>query len=107
MFRTGYNGASRFCGIVKGVYAGNGSSRHQMMGRVCRIGQIRKEVCNSTFKREVCLILLLFCLQVKYVTVAMENSMLMLLYERQQRVDTMNISLEALAKAFEVDVLGL
>ena len=83
----GYNGAARFGGIVKGVYAGNGSSRHQMRGRVCRIGQVRSEVV--------------------YVTVVMKNSMLQLLHERQQNADTVNISLEAIAKIFDAEVLGM
>ena len=83
----GYNAGSRLGAIVKGAYAGNGASRHQMRGRIRRIGQKRKEV--------------IFC------TVLMENSMLALLHERQKSVDSINISLEALAKRFDVEVLGL
>lgn len=83
----GYNAGSRLGAIVKGAYAGNGASRHQMRGRIRRIGQKRKEV--------------IFC------TVLMEHSMLELLHERQKSVDSVNISLEALAKRFDVEVLGL
>merc|ERR1712137_17354 len=77
----GYNGATRLKGIVKGVYAGNGASRHQMRGRVRRMGQKRDTVL--------------------YVTVLMEHSMLELLHERQQRADSINISLQELAHEFE------
>jgi hypothetical protein len=83
----GYNAAARLGAMVKGAYAGNGASRHQMRGRIRRIGQKRKEV--------------------RFVTVVMENSMLELLHERQKSVDSVNITLEALAKRFDVEVLGL
>lgn len=83
----GYNSGSRLGAMVKGAYAGNGSSRHQMRGRIRRLGQKRKEVT--------------------YATVVMEHSMLELLDERQKGVDSINISLEALAKKFDAVVLGL
>ena len=83
----GYNAGSRLGAMVKGAYAGNGSSRHQMRGRIRRLGQTRKEVT--------------------YATVVMEHSMLELLDERQKGVDSINISLEALAKKFDAVVLSL
>lgn len=77
----GYNFAIRLGAIVKGVYAGNPSSRQQMNGRITRLGQKRRDVY--------------------YVTVYMENSILQLLYERQISTDGMNISLEQLAQTFK------
>jgi hypothetical protein len=82
----GYNFGTRLGAMIKGTYPGNGASRHQMRGRIRRIGQVRKEV--------------IFC------TCVMEHTMLQLLHERQQSVDTLNISLEALAKHFDLAVLG-
>ena len=73
--------------MVKGAYAGNGASRHQMRGRIRRIGQQRA--------------------QVKFVTVVMEHTMLELLHQRQTGVDSINISLEALAKSFDTVVLDV
>lgn len=82
----GYNGATRLRAIVKGVYAGNGASRHQMRGRIRRIGQKRSKVL--------------------YVTVVMENTILELLHKRQQHADTLNISLQELAREFEESVVN-
>ena len=83
----GYNDASRLGAMVKGAYAGNGASRHQMRGRLRRIGQRRRAVT--------------------FVTCVMEHTMLELLHERQSGVDCFNISLEALAKTFDEVVLSL
>lgn len=77
----GYNFAIRFGAMVKGVYAGNPSSRQQMSGRICRIGQKRKEVF--------------------YVTVFMESSMMELLHQRQETMDGWNLSLEQIAQQFQ------
>ena len=82
----GYNQAIRLGAVVRGVYAGNGAARHQMEGRICRIGQARSEVF--------------------YKTVVMENTILALLHERQQRVDTVNISLEQLAREYDETVFS-
>lgn len=81
----GYNSACRLGAMVTGVYAGNGASRHQMRGRLRRLGQRRKMV---TFK-----------------TVVMENSLLHLLHLRHDAVDSMNISLQELGDKFSADVL--
>ncbi|CAK9089087.1 unnamed protein product [Durusdinium trenchii] len=69
----GYNSARRLGVMVTGAYAGNAASRHQIRGRLRRLGQKRKEV--------------------RFVTVCMENSILHLLHKRHSAVDTMNISL--------------
>lgn len=81
----GYNGAVRLGALVTGVYAGNASSRHQMRGRIRRIGQVRREV--------------------RYVTVYMAHSLLELLHQRHNAVDTMNMSLEQLGQHFGAAVL--
>ncbi|CAB9519679.1 expressed unknown protein [Seminavis robusta] len=81
----GYNSAVRLGSMVTGVYAGNGASRHQMRGRLRRLGQKRKVV--------------------HFHTVVMENSLLHLLHIRHDAVDSMNISLQELGDKFSADVL--
>eukprot|EP00011_Vannellida_sp_DIVA3-517-6-12_P013194 CAMPEP_0114636566 /NCGR_PEP_ID=MMETSP0168-20121206/17052_1 /TAXON_ID=95228 ORGANISM="Vannella sp., Strain DIVA3 517/6/12" /NCGR_SAMPLE_ID=MMETSP0168 /ASSEMBLY_ACC=CAM_ASM_000044 /LENGTH=1272 /DNA_ID=CAMNT_0001848283 /DNA_START=143 /DNA_END=3962 /DNA_ORIENTATION=+ len=81
----GYNEATRLGAIVTGVYAGNGADRHQMTGRLKRIGQRRSRIFH--------------------VTVYMQHSILELLHQRHQSVDTMNLSLEALGDKYGVEVL--
>merc|ERR1711953_1446851 len=81
----GYNSAARLGALVTGAYAGNGSARHQMRGRLRRMGQRRKEV--------------------RFVTVVMENSLLHLLHQRHSMVDCMNISLEQLGQRFSAEVV--
>eukprot|EP00656_Telonema_subtile_P002598 TRINITY_DN11173_c0_g1_i1.p1 TRINITY_DN11173_c0_g1~~TRINITY_DN11173_c0_g1_i1.p1 ORF type:complete len:736 (+),score=164.99 TRINITY_DN11173_c0_g1_i1:1933-4140(+) len=81
----GYNSAKRLGAMVTGAYAGNGAARHQIRGRLRRIGQVRETV--------------------QFVTVVMENSILQLLHERHSAVDSMNISLEQLGQTFSQDVL--
>merc|ERR1711865_813508 len=81
----GYNSAMRLGALVTGSYAGNASSRHQIRGRLRRMGQIRTKV--------------------HFVTVLMENSLLHLLHQRHSMVDSMNISLEQLGKCFSAEVL--
>jgi hypothetical protein len=71
--------------MVTGAYAGNGASRHQIRGRLRRLGQARKAV--------------------RFVTIAMENSILHLLHQRHDAVDSMNISLQQLGDSFSADVL--
>jgi len=75
----------RLGALVTGAYAGNAASRHQIRGRLRRLGQCRKEV--------------------RFVTVIMENSVLHLLHQRHSVVDTMNITLEQLGQRFSADVL--
>jgi len=82
----GYNSARRLGILVTGAYAGNAASRHQLRGRLRRLGQQRKEV--------------------RFVTVCMENSILHLLHQRHSAVDTMNISLEQLGQRFSAEVLN-
>ena len=82
----GYNSAVRLGRLVTGVFAGNGAARHQMRGRLRRIGQLRP--------------------QVLFVTVVMEHSILELLHDRQGRVDSMNISLEQLGQTFSADEMA-
>ena len=81
----GYNSAVRLGYMVTGAYAGNGASRHQIRGRLRRLGQVRKAV--------------------SFVTVVMENSLLHLLHQRHSTVDCINISLEQLGMKFGADVL--
>ena len=81
----GYNSACRLGAMVTGAYAGNGASRHQIRGRLRRLGQARKAV--------------------QFVTVVMENSILHLLHQRHDAVDSMNISLQQLGDSFSADVL--
>lgn len=81
----GYNSACRLGQLVTGVYPGNVASRHQIRGRLRRLGQ----------KRSI----------VKFCTVAMEHSILHLLHMRHESIDCMNISLEQLGKSFSADIL--
>merc|ERR1712187_451468 len=81
----GYNSATRLGAMVTGAYAGNAASRHQLRGRLRRLGQRRREV--------------------RFVTVCMENSLLHLLHQRHSAVDTMNITLEQLGQRFSAEVL--
>lgn len=81
----GYNSAVRLGAMVTGAYAGNGASRHQIRGRLRRLGQKRSEV--------------------QFVTVVMEHSILHVLHQRHSAVDSMNMSLEQLGEMFSADVL--
>merc|ERR1712019_227704 len=81
----GYNSATRLGAMVTGAYAGNSASRHQLRGRLRRLGQRREEVV--------------------FVTVCMENSLLHLLHQRHAAVDTVNITLEQLGQRFSAEVL--
>ena len=81
----GYNSAVRLGHLVTGAYAGNSASRHQIRGRLRRLGQVRE--------------------QVSFTTVVMENSILHLLHQRHSSVDSMNISLEQLGETFGKEVL--
>merc|ERR1712151_847871 len=76
----GYNEAARLGSLVTGVYPGNGADRHQLIGRLKRIGQHRSQICQ--------------------VTVYMLNTILHLLHLRPQPVDTLNISLTALGQLY-------
>ena len=62
----GYNSACRLGAMVTGAYAGNGASRHQIRGRLRRLGQVRPSV--------------------RFVTVVMTNSLLHLLHLRHDSV---------------------
>lgn len=81
----GYNSATRLGAMVTGVYGCNAAARHQIRGRLRRLGQARREV--------------------RFVTVFMENSILQLLHQRHNAVDSMNISLEQLGQKFSAEVL--
>ena len=76
---TGYN-LQRLGVIVTGVYAGNAAHRHQLRGRIRRLGQKRKEV--------------------KYVTVIGRHTILDLLHERHKSTDSQGATLEAMAALF-------
>ena len=76
---TGYN-LQRLGVIVTGVYAGNAAHRHQLRGRIRRLGQQRKEV--------------------KYVTVIGRNTILDLLHERHKSTDAQGATLEQMAALF-------
>lgn len=81
----GYNEAVRLGVIVTGVYASNAASRHQLTGRLLRMGQKRSAIVH--------------------VTLTMKNSILELLHFRHKNVDTMNISLQKLGDMYGREVL--
>ena len=81
----GYNSAVRLGAMVLGVYPGNSASRHQMRGRIRRVGQTRRSV--------------------RYCTVVMDDTILAALWRRHLSVDAMNISLEQLGRQFGAEVL--
>ena len=72
----GYNWAIRIGCLITSAYPSNSADRHQMVGRLRRIGQ----------KRSV----------VSVITVVMAGSIVELLHERHSSVDQINISLEQL-----------
>jgi hypothetical protein len=76
---AGYNFV-RMGAIVTGVYAESAASRHQLRGRIRRIGQARAKV--------------------SYWTVYPRNTILSMLFERHSSVDAKNASLEQLAAEF-------
>ena len=76
---TGYT-LVRLGAICTQVYPSSAASRHQLRGRIRRIGQTREEVL--------------------YSTVFPENSILALLHETHSNVDRVNANLEALAEKF-------
>ena len=76
---TGYN-FQRLGAILTGVYAGNAAHRHQLRGRIRRLGQQRK--------------------QVKYLTFIGRNTILDLLYERHKSTDAQGATLEQMAELF-------
>jgi hypothetical protein len=76
---TGYNFV-RMGAIITGVYATSAAKRHQLRGRIRRIGQTRGEVW--------------------YVTVFTQHSILELLHQRHNAVDKANESMEELAELF-------
>lgn len=76
---TGYN-LQRLGAILTGVYAGNAAQRHQLRGRIRRLGQQRK--------------------QVKYITLIGRNTILDLLYERHKSTDAQGATLEQMAELF-------
>ena len=76
---AGYNFV-RVGAILTGVYAQSAASRHQMRGRIRRVGQTRAVVT--------------------YTTVYPIATILELLLKRHSLVDSKNASLEALAKEF-------
>ena len=76
---TGYN-LQRLGAILTGVYAGNAAQRHQLRGRIRRLGQRRKEV--------------------KYITLIGRNTILDLLYERHKSTDAQGATLEQMAELF-------
>lgn len=81
----GYNCAVGLGAMVTGAYGGNASARHQLRGRLRRIGQKRDRVT--------------------YATVVMQHSILELLHQRHSRVDLMNLTLQQLAEMFESELL--
>ena len=81
----GYNEAVRLGCIVTGVYAGNAAARHQLTGRLLRMGQKRSSI--------------------NHITVMMRHTILELLHFRHKSVDTMNISLQSLGDKYGKEVL--
>lgn len=76
---TGYN-LVRMGVVVTGVYASNAAKRHQLRGRIRRVGQKRTKV--------------------KYVTMVPKFTILELLHRRHNSVDKANESLAQLADEF-------
>jgi superfamily II DNA or RNA helicase len=76
---TGYN-LQRLGAIITGVYAGNAAQRHQLRGRIRRLGQQREEV--------------------KYLTIVGRNTILELLFERHKSTDAQGATLEKMAALF-------
>jgi hypothetical protein len=76
---AGYNFV-RMGAIVTGVYAQSAASRHQLRGRIRRVGQVRASV--------------------DYFTVYPRNTILSMLFERHNGVDQKNATLEQLAVEF-------
>jgi len=76
---AGYN-LQRLGAILTGVYAGNAAQRHQLRGRIRRLGQQRNEV--------------------KYITLIGRNTILDLLYERHKSTDAQGATLEQMAELF-------
>jgi len=74
---TGYN-LTRMGAMVTGVYASNAASRHQLRGRIRRIGQVRSKV--------------------DYITVVPKHTILDLLHQRHNALDKKNESLAELAE---------
>lgn len=74
---TGYN-LTRLGAMVTGVYASNPSARHQLRGRIRRVGQARA--------------------QVVYITTVPKHTILALLHQRHNSVDKLNESLAELAE---------
>lgn len=81
----GYNWAVRLGAIVRSAYPSNSSSRHQLFGRLRRVGQTRSIVYDYT--------------------VVPKGSIVELLLERQNVADTANVSIEQLAEKYSGDVL--
>lgn len=76
---TGYN-LTRMGAIVTCVYASNAAKRHQLRGRIRRLGQTRDTV--------------------KYFTVVPKHTILELLHQRHNSIDKTNESLAQLAEEF-------
>jgi len=76
---TGYN-MQRMGAILTGVYASSAAKRHQMRGRIRRVGQKRKSV--------------------QYWTFVPESTILELLFKRHNSVDKKNESLKDLAEEY-------
>lgn len=70
----------RMGAIVTGVYGQSAASRHQLRGRIRRIGQIRQSV--------------------EFWTVFPSNTILSMLFERHNTVDAKNSTLEQMAHEF-------
>jgi hypothetical protein len=74
---TGYN-LTRMGAMLTGVYASSPSARHQLRGRIRRVGQVRTSV--------------------QYITVVPKHTILDLLHQRHNSVDKANESLAELAE---------
>lgn len=74
---TGYN-LTRMGAMVTGVYASSPASRHQLRGRIHRVGQARSKV--------------------DYITIVPQHTILELLHQRHNSVDKANESLLELAE---------
>lgn len=77
----GFNWAVRLGHLVTGIYPGNAADRRQMLGRLARVGQTRHSV--------------------RFAFVYPVGTILALLHQKYTRTDSMNTSLERLAKEYD------
>lgn len=84
-YARGFNFATRFGALVRGVNPGNAATRRQMLGRILRMGQRR--------------------IRVKVITVYMKDTIVEELYKKQNTADGYNKAFDAMADKFDSKLL--